>query len=94
MIEQLKSHWAVLTAAVTLAFAVVYAENLKRDQALINDALMDAIATERVEHNRLLLTVEEVRTAQGEIIGRLSADGSMPYRLGYDVGLISCEAQQ
>lgn len=88
--ESIRSRWELITIVVTLGLVVVYAENLRRDQELINNSLMAAIELERQDHNSILLTVEEVRTAQGEIIGRLAADGSFPYRLGYDVGRNSC----
>lgn len=88
--DNLLKHWEIVALLLSLAAGYVFMSGIASDQAAINDALMDDIELGRRERSSILLTVEEVRTAQGEIIGRLSADSSMPYQQGYDAGYLAC----
>ena len=75
--------------AATIAFFAFSIDQRVADMQALDD---DWLQLDQDQTADILAQIEEVRTAQGEIIGRMDgAGGDLLYRIGYRDGEMACQ---
>ena len=91
MLAKLRENWADLSVVTGIAFVVFFAFTLDRRAAETQEFDEGWSLRDQRETAGLVSLIEEVRTAQGIIIGRLDgAGGELLYQIGYRDGLVAC----